>query len=80
MIRVDVSNGVVTDFAVNKGKKNGPASWLKKGGLERPVDAQFDPSGNALYIVNFGIMRQTKKDSKPVKGTGVVWKIIKQVQ
>lgn len=80
VIRVNISNGVVTDFAVNEGKKNGPASWLKKGGLERPVDAQFDPSGNALYIVDFGIMRQTKKDSKPVKGTGVVWKITKEVQ
>jgi glucose/arabinose dehydrogenase len=77
IVKVNVNNGVVSDFAVNKGKKNGPASWLKKGGLERPNSVRFDPAGTALYVVDFGIMRVTKAGSQPVKGTGTVWKISK---
>lgn len=75
IVRVAVNTGVISDFAVNKGKRNGPASWLKKGGLERPVAAKFDPTGNALYIVDFGIMKVTKEGSEPVQNSGVVWKI-----
>ncbi len=78
VVSVDVETGVVTDFAVNKGKRNGPASWLKNGGLERPIAARFDPSGTALYIVDFGVLKMSKKGSEPVKNTGAVWKITKQ--
>lgn len=78
VVRVDPATGVVADFAVNKGKRNGPASWLKAGGLERPIAARFDPSGNALYIVDFGILKMTKKGSEPVKNTGLVWKITRE--
>lgn len=78
VVRVNVTTGVVSDFAVNKGKRNGPATWLNRGGLERPVAARFDPSGNALYIVDFGIMKMTKEGSEPVKNTGVVWKITRK--
>lgn len=78
VVKVNVKNGIVTDFAVNKGKKNGPASRLKEGGLERPNAVLFDPAGTALYVVDFGIMKVTKAGSQPVKGTGVVWKITQE--
>lgn len=78
IVRVNVSNGVIRDFAVNKGTKNGPATWLKKGGLERPLSVKFNNAGNALYVVDFGIMQQTKKQSLPQMNTGVIWKITKQ--
>jgi hypothetical protein len=79
VVRVNVETGVVRDFAVNKGKRNGPASWLKKGGLERPVAAKFNRSGSSLYVVDFGIMRTTKKDGvQPQSATGMIWKITKQ--
>ena len=77
VVRVDVGTGVVRDFAVNKGKRNGPASWLKGGGLERPLSAKFHPDGSALYIADFGIMPVTKEGILPQKGTGVIWKISK---
>jgi glucose/arabinose dehydrogenase len=77
VVRVNVTTGAIYDFAVNKGKRNGPASYLKKGGLERPVAVKFDPSGNSLYIVDFGIMKMTKEGPKPQPGTGVIWKITK---
>jgi glucose/arabinose dehydrogenase len=78
VVRVNVKTGVVRDFAVNKGKHNGPATWLKRGGLERPVSVKFDPSGEALYVVDFGIIRMTDQGPQPQEQTGVIWKITKR--
>lgn len=75
VIRVDVSNGRIEDFVVNKGRKNGPASKIGGGGLERPVGLRFDPSGNALYVVDFGIMLMDTQGPKPQQQTGVLWRI-----
>ncbi|WP_029035644.1 PQQ-dependent sugar dehydrogenase [Salinimicrobium terrae] len=80
VVRVDVDSGIVEEFAVNKAVKNGPATWLKSGGLERPVSVSFNPSGDALYIVDFGIMTMTDKGPNPMKKSGVIWKVTKQDQ
>lgn len=74
VVRVDPSTGVVEDFATNE-RRNGPASALRNGGLERPVSVRFDPSGTALYVVDFGRMSIGKKGPEPVPGTGVIWRI-----
>jgi hypothetical protein len=74
VVRVDVKTGVLRDFAVNYGRDNGPASKLKKGGLERPVSVRFDPSGKALYVVDFGVLT-TEGGEHPKQGTGVLWRI-----
>lgn len=78
IVRVDVETGVVYDFAVNKGKHNGPASWLDSGGLERPIDVKFNAVDNALYIVDFGILQMSEKGAHPLKNTGVIWKVTKR--
>jgi glucose/arabinose dehydrogenase len=78
VVRVDVRSGVIKDFAVNKGKRNGPASWLGKGGLERPVSVKFNPAGNALYIVDFGLVKMTPQGPQPQMKTGMIWKITKR--
>ena len=78
VIRVDVENGVVEDFAVNKGKRNGPATWQKSGGLERPVSVNFSRDGEKMYVVDFGILTTDKEESKPRLKTGVIWKITKE--
>jgi glucose/arabinose dehydrogenase len=75
IIRVDTSNGVIEDFAVNKGPHNGPASKIETGGLERPVAVKFNPAGDALYIVDFGVVLHDKTGAKPQQGTGVIWKV-----
>ncbi len=77
IVRVNVNTGVIRDFATNKGGKNGPSSWLKNGGLERPVSVKFDATGQVLYVVDFGIMKVTEKSVEPQVGTGVVWRITK---
>lgn len=80
VVRIDVKTGVIHDFAVNKGTKTGPASGLGTGGFERPVAARFDPSGKALYVVDFGILKETKKGAQPVQKTGVLWKITREAK
>jgi glucose/arabinose dehydrogenase len=77
VLRVDVTNGRIEDFAVNKGRKNGPGSKIGGGGLERPVAARFNPAGDALYVVDFGVLTEESKGSVPREKTGVVWRISK---
>ncbi|MBA2252316.1 MAG: glucose dehydrogenase [Nitrospirales bacterium] len=90
VVRVETAAGVIQDFAVNRGRVNGPASRIGGGGFERPVAARFDPTGTALYVVDFGVMtigqggkvrmpwapRATTSESR--QGTGVLWKITKE--
>src|SRR5204863_407464 len=73
--RVDPKTGAIEAFAVNRGKKNGPASALGTGGLERPVAVRFDNTGAALYVVDFGILTMDGKSPKPRPNTGVLWRI-----
>ena len=75
VVRVDVRTGIVEDFAVNRGRVNGPASKLRHGGLERPVAVRFNPIGSELVVVDFGIIRHDQKGAHPQQGTGVIWKI-----
>ncbi|MGA2229392.1 MAG: glucose dehydrogenase [Tepidisphaeraceae bacterium] len=78
VVRVDISGGVSHVFAANK-SGSGPASKLGSAGIERPIAARFDPSGDALYIVDFGIV--TVGDDLQLQrhpGTGVLWKITRE--
>jgi glucose/arabinose dehydrogenase len=75
VVRVDLSNGVIEEFAANYGKENGPASYLHSGGLERPIAVGFSPDGTALYVVDFGILTMSDERSRPYPGTGVLWRI-----
>ncbi len=75
IVRVNVSNGVIEDFAVNRGKHNGPASLKGEGGLERPLSVRFSPDGRSMYIADFGIIKMTEHGPLPQTGTGVIWKI-----
>ena len=72
---MDTATGVIETFAANQGKTSGPASRVGGAGLERPVAVKFNPAGDALYVVDFGVMTQSKKSSHPKKGTGVLWRI-----
>lgn len=73
--RVDVETGDVEDFAVNRGTRNGPASLVGGGGLERPVAARFDPAGQFLYVVDFGVLTIRGEHMMPRPRSGVVWRI-----
>jgi glucose/arabinose dehydrogenase len=75
VVRVNVGEGTVEDFAVNRGPTNGPASRVGGGGLERPVAARFDPAGTGLYVVDFGVMTVDQERPWPLRQTGVLWRI-----
>ena len=77
-MRVNTTNGVTEIFAINK-KDHGPASKIKANGLERPVSVKFNPAGDALYIVDFGVLIESG-GAKPETGTGVIWKITRTNQ
>lgn len=74
VVRANPETGVVQDFAINR-DGNAPAVNLKNGGLERPIAVRFSPDGNALYIVDFGVMLTSEKGPQPFERTGVIWKI-----
>ncbi len=74
VVRVDVRTGVIAPFAANRDGQ-GPASKVGGGGLERPNAARFDPSGAALWVVDFGELAIEGGGAKPKAGTGVLWKI-----
>src|SRR5207237_7070713 len=69
VVRVDVNTGRIEDFAVNKGRHNGPASKNDNGGFERPVTVRFSPSGDALYVVDFGVMLESSEKTQPQQNT-----------
>jgi hypothetical protein len=75
VVRVDIATGVIADFVSNKGDKNGPASLLKTGGIERPIAVRFDARGDAMYVLDFGEVTSTEQGPKPVQKTGVLWKV-----
>lgn len=74
VVRVNAANGQVSDFAVNRAGRPGPASKVGGGGLERPLDVQFDRTGEAMYVVDFGVIT-TPLIPNPRKRTGVLWRI-----
>ncbi|MES2642487.1 MAG: glucose dehydrogenase [Myxococcota bacterium] len=80
VVRVDVHTGRIEEFATNRGRIRGPASWQKSSGIERPVAARFDPSGESLYVVDFGILTMKGPEPVPVPGTGVLWRIWRKAE
>jgi glucose/arabinose dehydrogenase len=78
VVRVNTATGSVSDFAWNKAAAPGPASKVGGGGLERPVDVQFDRTGEAMYVVDFGVVT-TPLVPNPRKKTGVLWRITREL-
>lgn len=80
VMRINLATKEISDFATNTAKNPAPASKLNSGGLERPIDVQFDPSGKALYIADFGVMTMGPHGPEPRMKTGVIWRIVKENQ
>ncbi|MFN3653048.1 MAG: hypothetical protein ACK47B_26000 [Armatimonadota bacterium] len=74
VVRVNLRTGDTADFLVNR--QGGPSSAGNSGGLERPFDVQFDPTGEVLYVVDMGEVRLNREHGlEPFGGTGIVWRI-----
>lgn len=68
VVRVNLETGQIRDFYVNK------KGLELKDAPKRPVAAIFNPKGNALYVVDFGLMGPREKS----EGTGSLWRIVKE--
>ncbi|HEU4752046.1 MAG TPA: hypothetical protein VFU47_02980, partial [Armatimonadota bacterium] len=76
VVRVDPRTGEAVDFLVNRNAA--PSSSGNTGGLERPFDVRFDPTGEVLYVVDLGEIQLNREYGlEPFGGTGVVWRITK---
>jgi hypothetical protein len=76
VVRVDPRTGEITDFLVNRNAA--PSSSSNSGGLERPFDVRFDPTGEMLYVVDLGEVQLSREHGlEPSGGTGVIWRITK---
>ncbi len=74
VLRVDVQTGVPHVFMANKGAVNGPATKIGTKGIERPIAVRFSPSGDTLYVLDYGVV--TVSDHvQAAPRTGVLWKI-----
>src|SRR4051794_32293317 len=74
VVRVDMANRRVVDFAVNR--IEGPASKLPHAGFERPSDCKFGPDG-ALYVVDWGEIEIAPEAGgvRMQAGSGTLWRI-----
>jgi glucose/arabinose dehydrogenase len=73
VITVDTENGIVRNFMANH--EPGPASLNHNGGLERPIDIKFDPTGEVMYVLDLGILDTTSGEPRTLPGTGVLWRV-----
>ena len=74
VVALDVGTGTTADFLTNE--HPGPASAYQSGGLERPIAAKFDRTGEAMYVLDLGIL-YTAPDTtiRTLPNTGVLWRI-----
>jgi hypothetical protein len=72
VVKVNPITGQIRDFLVN------PHGEANKQGPIRPVAAVFNPSGDSLYVVDFGILGTSETVGKPQRNSGALWKVVKK--
>ncbi|MCP8969158.1 PQQ-dependent sugar dehydrogenase [Ectobacillus ponti] len=72
VVRMNAETGQISSFLWNEGAEENP------NGPIRPVQAKFDRRGEALYVVDLGIIGNYGIHTMPQPGSGAVWRITKQ--
>jgi glucose/arabinose dehydrogenase len=75
--RVDLSTGEVHDFLLAEPPAVTGGDDPHALDPFRPVDVHFDTTGAALYIVDFGAVELTMRDSHVHPGSGALWRIVR---
>ena len=70
IVRVNPDTGQINDFLINARPGN-PAGT----GVARPIDCKFDPCGEILYVLDWGIMTGNLGGAIPWCGSGILWRI-----
>ena len=82
VLRIDPASKQGQPFLSNR--QPGPAGqeYVVTAGPRHPVEAQFSPDGEALYVVDIGAIGFALAGAgpfpTPVPGTGVIWRITKK--
>lgn len=82
VVRIDPATKETQPFLSNKTKGPSGKEYVATAGPRHPVEAKFSPDGNALYIVDIGVIGFELGGAGPFPlpspGTGVIWRITKQ--
>jgi glucose/arabinose dehydrogenase len=82
VVRIDPATKTAQPFLSNL--KRGPAGqeYVETAGPRHPVEAKFSINGDALYVVDIGVIGFELAGAgpfpHPAPGTGVIWRITKQ--
>jgi glucose/arabinose dehydrogenase len=75
--RVDMATGTIHDFLMTAPPEVAPGEDPHLVDGFRPVDARFDTGGSALYVIDFGAVELTMRDSRVHPGSGALWRIVR---
>jgi glucose/arabinose dehydrogenase len=73
--RVDLGSGAIHDFVLAEAPEVAPGEEPHALDPFRPVDVRFDVTGAALYVVDFGAVELTMRDSRVHPGSGALWRV-----
>lgn len=81
VVRIDPATKQAFPFLSNTIKGPNGEEYVTTAGPRHPVEARFSPDGEALYIVDIGVIGFELAGAgpfpTPAPGTGVIWKITK---
>jgi glucose/arabinose dehydrogenase len=69
VVRADLDTRQVTDFLANRRPVYGTT------GPVRPVDVKFDPSGEVLYVLDWGFLSGSMAGLIPWAQSGILWRV-----
>lgn len=82
VIRIDPATKDAQPFLSNKIKGPDGKEFVTTAGPRHPVEAKFSPDGNALYVVDIGVIGFALAGAGPfpvpAPGTGVIWRITRE--
>ncbi|HYF34210.1 MAG TPA: PQQ-dependent sugar dehydrogenase [Prosthecobacter sp.] len=76
IMRIDPSTGEQETFLSHTQPKDTSATDNSLRG--RLTDVRFTPSGDALFVADFGIMTVDQAGARAVPNTGVIWRVTRQ--
>jgi hypothetical protein len=82
VVRIDPATKETQPFLSNRSVGPSISQIGTTSGPRHPVEAKFSPDGEALYVVDIGVIGFEVGGAgpfpQPVPGTGVIWRITKE--
>lgn len=82
VVRIDPNTREAHPFLANKMKGRSGEEYVSTAGPRHPVEVKFSPDGDALYVVDIGVIGFALAGAGPFPvpspGTGVIWRITRE--